>query len=108
MPVPGPVIVSGLEPPPELMVNTRPAPRLVETVAPLLNETLGELINTLPVAAEIVLVPEPKTTASAVPCALKLTVPALPGLKVLLPLTVKVAPPVTPIVKVFGPPPVRL
>lgn len=39
---------------------------------------------------------------------MKLTVPALPGLKVLVPLTVSVAPPVTLIVSVFGPPPVRL
>lgn len=108
MPVPGPVIVSGFEPPPEFIVTTLPAPKLVDTIAPLWNVTFGELTVTVPVAAEIVLVPEPNTIASPYPCALKLTVPALPGLKVLLPLSVRVAPPVTPTVIVFGPPPVTL
>lgn len=107
LPVPGPVMVSGLAPPPELMVNTLPDPRLVLMFAPLWKVTFGELIVTVPVEAEMVLVPVPNTIESPYPCALKLTVPVLPGLKLLVPLIVNVAPPLTPIVIVLVPPPRR-
>ena len=108
LPVPGPVIVRGFAPPPELIVNTLPAPKLVDTLVLLSKVTFGELIVTVPVAAVTVLVPVPNIMASPYPWALKLSVPALPGLKVLVPFTVSFAPPVTPTVIVFGPPPVAL